>query len=435
VSEAIACKFGGSSVADAAQIGKLAAILEADARRRFVVVSAPGKRMKQDEKVTDLLLKCHSMASMHLDFRPTFEQVRERFCSISTDLGTGCIEADLDAVEHGLREGESVDWVASRGEHLHARLIASHLGARYVEAADLIHFDPDGRLDPRSYTLLGEALSGGGLFVIPGFYGAGPDGRVRTFSRGGSDVTGAIVARAVNAEVYENWTDVSGLLKADPRIVPDPAPIREVTYRELRELSYMGATVLHDEAVFPVRETGIPIQIRNTNEPSDEGTRIVATRKDSETIVGIAGRPGFSIITLEKAMMNQEHGFGRRVLEILEGHGMSYEHAPSSIDSMSVVLADEELEGREDEVLSDLRGTLQPDRLEVTRYLALIATVGQGMDHRVGVSGALFAALGAARVNVRLINQCASEISIIVGVASEDYPRAIRAIYDALANG
>lgn len=433
MADVIACKFGGTSVATARQIHKLTAIIRADSRRRCIVVSAPGKRHPDDQKVTDLLYLCHSTVEQGIQPHQTLGLIRERFQSMAAELGVESMEAELDAVEAGILEGRSRDWVASRGEYLQARLVAKHLGAEFVEAASTIRFREDGRLDPTTYGLLAEALRGDGLFVVPGFYGSDPSGDIRTFSRGGSDVTGAIVARAAGASVYENWTDVSGLLQADPRIVPEAGPIREVTYRELRELSYMGATVLHDEAVFPVREVGIPIRIRNTNEPEHEGTLIVPTRVPDSAIVGVAGRVGFSIITLEKALMNQEQGFGRRLLEIIDRHGISYEHAPSSIDSMSVVMTDEQIEGKEEAVLEEIRRILEPDRLEITRGLALIATVGLGMDHRVGVSGRLFQALGNAGVNVRLINQGASEINIIVGVASEDYPAAVRAIYAALA--
>jgi aspartate kinase len=301
-----------------------------------------------------------------------------------------------------------------------------------VDAADCIRFTEAGRLDPVTYERTAEALRGEGLFVVPGFYGTDAQGQIRTFSRGGSDITGAIVARAVGAAAYENWTDVDGLLMADPRLIPNPRPIREVTYQELRELAYMGASVLHDEAVFPVREANIPIHICNTNAPEQPGTWIRPTRPPSELpIVGVAGGPGFTTIQIEKSLMNQERGFGRRVLEVLENHGISYEHAPSSIDTMSVIIRDDQIAHCKETVLEELQRVLQADRVEAGSGLALIATVGQGMSHRVGIAGKLFGALAAAGVNVRMINQGSSEISIIVGVDQADCQTAIRAIYQA----
>ncbi|HZO89526.1 MAG TPA: aspartate kinase [Chthonomonadaceae bacterium] len=426
------CKFGGTSVADADQIRKVAAIVRADPRRRFLVVSAPGKRHAADHKVTDLLYLCHHTIQAGLKASEAFALIRQRFEEISAALGVPDMRRWLDAVESEMGQGRSKDWVASRGEYLHARLIAAYLGATFVDAADCIRFSPEGRLDPNSYELTARALQGEGLFLLPGFYGVDASSQIKTFSRGGSDITGAIVARAVGACAYENWTDVDGLLMADPRLVENPRPIREVTYQELRELAYMGASVLHDEAIFPVREAHIPIHIRNTNAPEMPGTWIRTTRPNTDLpIVGIAGRTGFTTIQIEKALMNQERGFGRRLLEILEAHGISYEHTPSSIDSMSVVLRDEELDNRREGVLDELQRVLLPDRMEVLNGLALIATVGQGMSHRVGIAGRLFGALAAAGINVRLINQGASEINIIVGVASADYPAAVRAIYHA----
>jgi aspartate kinase len=342
----------------------------------------------------------------------------------------------LDEVEAEMAarsaEGISADWLASRGEYLHARLIAAFLGARFVDAADLIRFTRDGRLDPASYDSTRMALENEPLVVVPGFYGRDAAGRIKTFSRGGSDVTGAIVARALGVDAYENWTDVDGLMMADPRLIPNPRPIREVTYQELRELSYMGASVLHDEAVFPVREAGIPIHIRNTNAPDLPGTWIRPTRPNTELpVVGIAGRRNFSTIQIEKSLMNQERGFGRRLLQILESHGISFEHTPTSIDSMSVIMEEDELEGRREAVMDEIQRVLQPDRVEMLDGLAMIATVGQGMSHTIGIAGRLFGALADAGVNIRMINQGASEINIITGVMNEDYETAIRAIYDA----
>lgn len=431
----LACKFGGTSLADAGQIRRVAAIVRADPRRRFVVVSAPGKRHSADKKVTDLLYLCHHTLKEELSAASIFALVRERYEEIGRELGVEGVGGWLDKVEAEMAsrsaEGLSADWLASRGEYLHARLIAAFLGARFVDAADLIRFTRDGRLDPASYDATRAALENETLVVVPGFYGRDAAERIKTFSRGGSDVTGAIVARALGVAAYENWTDVDGLMMADPRLIPNPRPIREVTYQELRELSYMGASVLHDEAVFPVREAGIPIHIRNTNAPDLPGTWIRPARPNTELpVVGIAGRRNFSTIQIEKSLMNQERGFGRRLLQILESHGISFEHTPTSIDSMSVIMEADELEGRREAVMDEIQRVLQPDRVEMLDGLAMIATVGQGMSHTIGIAGRLFSALAAAGVNIRMINQGASEINIITGVMNEDYEAAIRAIYD-----
>ncbi len=429
-------KFGGSSVADAAQVRKLAAIVRADPRRRFVVVSAPGKRNVQDKKITDLLYLCHSLGEQGLDPAAPFAVIKDRYLGIAGELGVDGAWEWLRDVQQQITSGAAKDWVASRGEYLSARIIAAYLGAEFVDAADGIRFSADGKFRPaESYARLHariEELPPGSIAVIPGFYGMDAKGRIRCFSRGGSDVTGAIVARAVHAGVYENWTDVPGMLMADPRLIDNPCPIEEVTYREQRELSYMGATVLHDEAVFPVREAGIPIHIRNTNDPDAPGTRIVGQRdSQNSSIVGIAGRKGFATIFTEKALMNQERGYGRRVLEILETHGISYEHSPTSIDTLSVIVTDEELDGKEEEVVADIRHAVQPDRIEVQRDMAMLAVVGQGMVHRVGVAARVFEALAESSINIRMINQGSSELNIIIGVATADYEAAIRTLYAA----
>jgi aspartate kinase len=324
--------------------------------------------------------------------------------------------------------------MAARGEYFHACLIAQFLKATFVPAGECVLFGDEGKLDPRTYESLAAQMRGAGRFVIPGFYGRDKHGVIKTFPRGGSDITGAVVARAVDATIYENWSDVSGLLMADPRIADRPLPISEVTYRELRELAYSGANVFQEEAIFPAAQAGIPIHIKNTNAPQEPGTRIVAQRDASQsTVVGIAGRTGFTAISLEKAMMNQQRGFGRRVLEIFEAHQISFEHVPTAIDSMSVIAAQENLEGRLDAILDELQRTFEPERLEVTRDLALIATVGEGMALRVGIAGRLFGALSKAKVNVRMISQGASEINIIVAVEGPDYENAVRAIYEEFA--
>lgn len=437
MTHAIVAKFGGSSVADAAQIRKIAAIVKSDERRRFVVVSAPGKRTAGDKKITDLLYLCHSLGEQGLDAAAPFSVVKSRYLEIAEELNVAGAWEWLRDIGQQIAAGADKDWVASRGEWLSAKIIADFLDAEFVDAAEGVCFGSDGRFHAaQTYAQLGARLATvSGMAVIPGFYGLGDDGCVRCFSRGGSDVTGAVVARAVHAGVYENWTDVSGMLMTDPRIVNHPRPIEEITYREQRELSYMGATVLHDEAVFPVREAGIPIHIRNTNAPDAPGTRIVAARDSANTsVVGIAGRKGFATIFTEKAMMNQERGYGRRVLEILETHGISYEHSPTSIDTLSVIVTDEELDGKEDEVVAEIRRAVSPDRIEVQRGIAMLAVVGQGMVHRVGVAARVFSALADARVNIRLINQGSSELNIIVGVDETDYEAAVRVLYDAFAS-
>ena len=437
-SQKIVCKFGGTSLADAVQIRKVAQIVQSDARRRFVVVSAPGKRSKTDQKVTDLLLTSWHLASQRLDPNEPLRLIRERYDQIARDLNVAPVAVPLHEMQIELSKlaaGDpkslaTRDWMASRGEYFHACLIASFLGATFVPSGECIRFDNEGLLDEISYQNLAAQMSGDGLYVIPGFYGRDNSGKIKTFPRGGSDITGAVVARAVGAEIYENWTDVSGLLMADPRVVNHPKPIAEVTYRELRELAYAGASVLHEATIFPASEAGIPIQIKNTNAPDDIGTRIVAHREVGESaIVGIAGRVGFTTIVIEKALMNQQRGFGRRVLEVLETHDVSFEHMPTAIDSMSLVVSDDELAGKENAIVRELNRVLDPDKIEMLPDLALIATVGEGMAFRVGVAGQLFDSLRRARVNVRMITQGASEISIIAGVAAGDYERAVEAIY------
>ena len=439
----VVCKFGGTSLASASQIRKVAHVVRADSRRRAVVVSAPGKRDSQDQKVTDLLLTSWHLATQKLDFSQPLGLIRERFDLIASELGippvTWALDETGDELAKLAQDDVSTlatrDWMAARGEFLLALLVADFLGATFVPAGECIRFDEEGTLDEISYANLAARMESGGpkaLFVVPGFYGRDHRGRIKTFPRGGSDITGAVVARAVGAELYENWTDVPGLLMADPRVVENPRPIGEVTYRELRELAYSGASVLHEETIFPASDAGIPIHIRNTNAPEATGTRIVGTRDTSSpSIVGIAGRVGFSTISIEKALMNQQRGFGRRVLEVFEAHDVSWEHAPTGIDSMSIIVADEQMGHKAPQILRELRRSLSPDSIESLPGLALIATVGEGMAYRVGVAGTLFEALKQAKVNVRMISQGASEINIIVGVDAQDYKSAVRAIYGA----
>ena len=432
----IVTKFGGSSLADAGQFAKVKSILLMDEARQYVVPSAPGRRFKTDDKVTDLLYKCHRQAESGEDFQETFDLIAARYMDIAeelelkVDLGTA-----LDEVNEKIAAGANADYCASRGEYLNGLLLADYLGWRFLDAAEVIKFDDKGQLDAeKTNELMAAALADGVPTVVPGFFGSYADGTVHTFSRGGSDITGAIVARAVNAAVYENWTDVSGFLMCDPRIVDDPREISVVTYKELRELSYMGASVLHEDAMFPVHKAGIPTNIRNTNDPTHPGTIITLNAPaDSAhpTITGIAGRKGFSVVSVEKAMMNSELGFGRKVLAAFEEHGVSFEHLPTGIDTMCVVVSGAALAPVRDKVLAQIVATTNPDTITVHDYMSIIATVGRGMVNNCGTAARLFSAMSKAGINVRMIDQGSSELSIIVGVDDADYEATIKAIYNA----
>jgi aspartate kinase len=432
----IVCKFGGSSVADHNQFLKIRKIVQADPKRTVVVPSAPGKRNSGEAKLTDLLYLCYDMAQKNLSLDGPFSLIRDRYLEIEANLGLKAGMAQvLESFRKEIETGASRDFVASRGEYLCGLLMAAFLGAEFVDPKDTVFFDKTGRIDLKTYKVLGDRMSDPGkVYVLPGFYGADVKGNIKTFSRGGSDISGAIAARAVMAELYENWTDVSGLLMADPRIVENPHPLDEVSYREIRELSYMGASVFHDEAIAPVRDVGIPINIRNTNRPDDPGTRIVSklpqlTKYD---IAGVAGKKNFSMFSLEKSMMNKEIGFARKMLGIFETKGVSIEHVPSSIDSMSVVVSNEEINDKTEAIMEDIRRILEPDTLEVEQDLALIAVVGEGLSHQVGQAAKVFIALRDANVNVRIIDQGSSEFNIIIGVDNLDYEKAIRALYAAM---
>ena len=431
----IVTKLGGSSLADAGQFQKVKNILLADERRRFVVPSAPGKREEDDEKVTDMLYACHDRAALGENVEAVFDRLRGRYLGISQALGLSLdMNAELDKVFFAIQNGQTRDFAASRGEFLSGMMLANYLGWEFIDAAEVICFDNQGVFDQeRTQELLSRRLAGVERAVIPGFYGSLPNGKVKTFSRGGSDISGAIVARAAGAELYENWTDVPGFLMADPRIVKRPKEISVITYRELRELAYMGATVLHDEAIFPVRAAGIPINIRNTNDPSAPGTMIL--RADESHVRGaitaIAGRKGFTAIAIEKNMMNAELGFGRRVLGALEECGVSFEHLPTGIDTMTVLCADANLSGKIEQVIEKIRRSCKPDHIEVISGLSLIATVGRGMVRYPGTASRLFAALADAGINIRMIDQGSSEINIITAVESADFERAVNAIYAA----
>lgn len=426
-------KFGGSSLASAKQFKKVKAIITEDKTRCFVVPSAPGKRESGDTKVTDLLYQCYDAASEGRSYKRILDQIKERYNEIIDGLKLDLnLDFEFDKIEENFVNKSGREYAASRGEYLNGIVLAKYLGFPFVDAADVICFDENGVfLSEKTNEELAAHLQPMKQAVIPGFYGAKPDGSIKTFSRGGSDVTGSLVARALNADVYENWTDVSGFLVADPRIVENPAQIGTITYRELRELSYMGASVLHEDAIFPVRKEGIPINIRNTNCPEDPGTLIVAntSRKTPYTITGIAGKKGFCSVIIEKAMMNAEVGFGRKVLEVFENYGIPYEHMPSGIDSISVFVHQDEFEENEQAVLSGIQRAVRPDFVELETDLALIAVVGRGMKANRGTASRLFAALALANINVRMIDQGSSELNIIVGVEERDYENAIRSIY------
>ena len=430
------CKFGGTSLADAVQIRKVQAIVEADPERCYVVPSAPGKRHDDDRKVTDLFYLCHNAAEQKVSFDEVFALITDRFSQIVADLGLSIdLGPHLTKIQSQIAAGASPDYAASRGEYLNGLIIAELLEFEFVDAAEIVFFDPRGRLaETKTQEAICQRLQSLEHAVVPGFYGSMPDGQIKTFSRGGSDISGALVARGANAVVYENWTDVSGLLIADPRIVDDPNSIDVISYRELRELAYMGASVLHEEAVFPVRQADIPVRILNTNRPGDPGTQIVpeaAPIAHTGSITGIAGRKDFTVLALEKALMNTQIGFGRRLLSVLESNQVSFEHMPSGIDTMSVVIADVQLDNKLDRVLAQIRSECEPDTLEVYPRMALIATVGRGMPRTPGIAARLFGALADAEINIRMIDQGSSEINIIVGVETSDFERAMRAIYQA----
>ncbi len=427
-------KFGGSSLASAEQFAKVGKIIRADQERRYVVPSAPGKRNAKDTKVTDMLYACYHLVEEDKDFRIPLMKIKERYDAIINGLNLKLsLEEEFKRIREDFNNKAGIDYAASRGEYLNGIVMANYLGYGFIDAAEVIFFAEDGSFDAdRTQEVLSRRLEETKCAVIPGFYGMGADGKIRTFSRGGSDITGSIVARAVRASCYENWTDVSGFLVADPRIINNPRTIKTITYRELRELSYMGASVLHEDAVFPVRKAGIPINIRNTNEPADEGTWIVEStcHQSKYTITGIAGKKGFVSVNIDKDMMNAEVGFGRKVLSAFEENGISFEHMPSGIDTMTVFVHQPEFEGKEQAVISSIHRLAQPDSVELEGNLALIAVVGRGMKSTRGTAGRIFSALAHANINVKMIDQGSSELNIIIGVSNADFENAIRAIYD-----
>lgn len=426
-------KFGGSSLASAEQFKKVGNIIRAEESRRFVVPSAPGKRFSDDTKVTDMLYKCYAEAEAGKSFDKQLKAIEERYNEIIKGLGLKLsLKEQFEIIRKNFEAKAGTDYAASRGEYLNGIIMANYLGYEFIDAASVICFDANGEFDgEKTNKVMGDRLANVESAVIPGFYGAMPNGDVKTFSRGGSDVTGSIVARAIKADVYENWTDVSGFLAADPRIVDNPRPIDIITYKELRELSYMGATVLHESAIFPVRKEGIPINIRNTNAPQDKGTMIVETtcNRPDCIITGIAGKKGFVSITIDKDMMNSEIGFGRKVLQVFEDNGISFEHMPSGIDTMTVFVHQDEFVEKEQKVLAELHRAVNPDSIELESDLALIAVVGRSMRNNSGLAGNIFSALAKSKINIKMIDQGSSELNIIIGVRNRYFEDAIRTIY------
>jgi aspartate kinase len=429
-------KFGGSSLADAEQFRKVADIITADGKRRYIIPSAPGKRFGADTKVTDMLYDCYEAVANGGNAEKEFKSIAKRFNEIIADLELDLsLEKEYAAIIENFKTGAGRDYAASRGEYLNGIILAGFLGFTFVDAAKVVHFGVNGDFDAdlTNATLI-SALEKEKYAVIPGFYGAMPDGTIKTFSRGGSDFTGSIVAKAVKADLYENWTDVSGFLAADPRIVDKPEVIRTITYRELRELSYMGATVLHEDAIFPVRSAKIPINIRNTNEPSAPGTMIIhdtvaETGEKAPIITGIAGRKDFSVIHIEKDGMNNEIGFLRRILTLFEAQQINFEHIPSGIDTLSIVLCTRELE-KHPNIIKLIEEVARPGHIEAERGLAMIAVVGRGMKERRGTAARIFAALTHSKINIKMIDQGSSELNVIVGVKERDFEKAITAIYE-----
>lgn len=435
----IVVKFGGSSLASAEQFKKVGKIIKKDEARNYVIPSAPGKRTPDDTKVTDLLYSCYGQALLEEDeceenFGSLLAEIKKRYEEIISGLGlTLSLDDEFRTIRENFSKKIGRDYAASRGEYLNGIIMAAYLGYEFIDAAEVILFDAAGNFDAeKTDKLLSKRLAKTERAVIPGFYGSMPGGKIKTFSRGGSDITGSIVSKAVHADLYENWTDVSGFLIADPKIVRKPKSIDVITYRELRELSYMGATVLHEDAIFPVRKEGIPINIRNTNSPEDKGTLIVegTCRKPRFVITGIAGKKDFASITVEKAMMNSEVGFCKKVLEVFEENDISIEHMPSGIDTMTIFVHQDEFEEKEQKVIAGIHRAVEPDFLELESDLALIAVVGRGMRATRGTSGRIFSALAHANVNVKMIDQGSSELNIIIGVRNHDFETAVNAIYD-----
>ena len=428
-------KFGGTSLADSEHFIKVAEIIKADPSRRYVVASAPGKRTGDDIKVTDMLYNCYNMIRRHEDINEYYKNIVQRYTDIIKGLGIDFdITGELEYIKNAMMARSGRDYAASRGEYLNSLILAKYLGFDFIDAENVIFFKENSEFDEEKTNIaMKEELSKHTHAVIPGFYGCMPNGTIKTFSRGGSDITGSIVARAAQADLYENWTDVSGFLMADPRIIDNPLPISTITYRELRELSYNGATVLHEDAIFPVQKEGIPINIRNTNHPEDDGTIIVPFASESDNkhvITGIAGKKGFSVINIEKNHMGGEFGFAARVFRCLDLYDIHTEHLASGIDSMSHIVSYEELNKKLDEFIPELHKITEADNITVDTGLALVAVVGRGMKETKGTAARIFSAISNAEVNVRMIDQGASELNIVIAVYESDYEKTIEAIYN-----
>ena len=428
-------KFGGTSLADAEHFKRVASIIKADPSRRYVVASAPGKRLNDDIKVTDMLYTCYNMIRNHQDISEYYQKIVERYNDIITGLGINFdITGELEYIKNAMMARSGRDYAASRGEYLNSLILAKYLGFDFIDAENVIFFKENSTFDAeKTNQAMRDELAKHENAVIPGFYGSMPNGTIKTFSRGGSDITGSIVARAVNADIYENWTDVSGFLMADPRIVDNPQPIATITYRELRELSYMGATVLHEDAIFPVQKEGIVINIRNTNRPEDKGTLIIPNESDHNphhTITGVAGKKGFSVINIEKNQMGGEFGFASRVFKCLDQHEIHTEHLASGIDLMSHIVPESELNSKLDEFIPELHRVTDADNISVDTGLALVAVVGRGMKESKGTAARIFSAISNVGVNVRMIDQGASELNIVIAVYESDYEKTIKAIYE-----
>ncbi|MDR2266107.1 MAG: aspartate kinase [Christensenellaceae bacterium] len=434
----IVCKFGGTSMATAESITKVKNIIQSNPDRKIIVVSAPGKRFKSDSKITDLLYSAYNESLKSDVGANSLSEVKERFESLAKELSLNIdINKYIDEIKTGLLNASTADYAASRGEYLSARIMAAVLGFKFIDAGDIIKFRYDGSYDADTTKDLVSKLKNSKTgIVIPGFYGRMPDKSIKTFTRGGSDVTGAIIAGGVSAELYENWTDVSGFMAADPTIVENPKWIDSLSYAELRELSYMGANVLHPDSIFPLREIGVPINIKNTFAPEVRGTMILKSVANDQRpiITGIAGKKGNTIIALSKSMMNSELGFGRKVLSVLERNGVSFEHIPTGIDTMSIIVSGKLPDNTRDKLVDDIKGNVNPDTIEITDSISLIAIVGHGMANRKGTAAKICTALYSADINIRMIDQGSSEMNVIVGVEDADYTNAIRALYKAFFN-
>jgi len=433
----VVAKFGGSSVANTSQFQKVKAIVEAKENRKVIIVSALGKKEKNDSKITDLLYLLHAHLRYSVPYDNVFSMIKNRFCNIKEELQLKIdLESEFNQLAKELNKELSMEYLASRGEYITAKMVAEYLGYTFVDAKDLICFDYSGLVnDKETEKAINEAYQKYHKIVIPGFYGAYPNGTIKTFSRGGSDITGAIVAKALGATVYENWTDVSGILMADPKVIDNPKRINQITYNELRELSYMGASVLHEETVFPVQEGNIPINILNTNEPENPGTIITENCDDnSQIITGIAGKKHFTSFTVTKTHNADKLSVLRAVLNVFDKYKVNVEHIPTSIDSFSVVVANSDVEKCIYDLVSEINKNEEVKNIIVDNDISLIAVVGRNMVTKPGISGKVFGIIGNENINIKMIAQGSQELTIIVGVCNKDFEKTIKAVYDNLVN-